>query len=183
MSLTSFISVPFVTISSTNDRWHYMESSLSVCMIGVDFGPYIPISFRQSMYLLQANKSIRPNPPVYSCCHQQPCLLTKDEHFLSSNITRLLSPHQKYIDNNTMEEKRGIVEEIDDLSGANARTIKRKVDGQKNWKPLFLPPSLCIVDLKSLSFSSWRAACNGANLPSFVRATGVLSITISVWKV
>lgn len=115
-----------------------MESGLAVGMIGVDFGPYIPISFRQSMYLLRANKSIRPNPPVYPCCHQQPCLLTKDEHFLSSNITRLLSPHQKYTDNNTMEEKRGIVEEIDDLSGANARTIKRKVHGQKKLKaPLF----------------------------------------------
>lgn len=73
----------------------------SVWMIGVDFGPYSPISFRQSMYLVQANKSIRPNPPVYPCCHQQPCLLTKDEHFLSSNITGLLSPHQKYTDSNT----------------------------------------------------------------------------------
>lgn len=161
-----------------------MESSPSVWMIGVDFGPYSPISFRQSMYLLQANKSIRPNPPVYPCCHQQPCLLTKDEHFLQSNITRLLSPHQKYTDNSIMEEKRGITVEIDDLSGAIARTIKRKVhEKKKNESPSFFPPSLCIVDLKSLSFSSWRAACNGANLPSFVRATGVLSITISVWKV
>lgn len=70
-----------------------MESRLPVLMLGVDFGPYCPISFRQSMYLLQANKSIRPNPPVYPCCHQQSCLLTKDEHFLSSNITGLLSLH------------------------------------------------------------------------------------------
>lgn len=101
-------------------------------MIGVDFGPYSPISFRQSMYLLQANKSIRPNPPVYPCCHQQPCLLTKDEHFLQSNITRLLSPHQKYTDNSIMEEKRGITVEIDDLSGAIAGTIKRKVHEKKN---------------------------------------------------
>lgn len=114
-----------------------MESSLTVWMIGVDFGPYSPISFRQSMYLLQTNKSIRPNPPVYPCCHQQPCLLTKDEHFLSSNITRLLSPHQKYTDNNTMEQKRGIVDEIDDLSGAIAQTIKRKVHGKKLKDPLF----------------------------------------------
>lgn len=153
-------------------------------MIGVDFGPYSPISFRQSMYLLRANKSIRPNPPVYPRCHQQPALLTKDEHFLQSNITRLLSPHQKYTDNSIMEEKRG----AGDLRGAIARTIKRKVTWKKKKKkaPLFFSPSssaLCIVDLKSLSFSSWRAACNGANLPSFVRATGVLSITISVWKV
>lgn len=68
------------------------RAGLSVLMLGVDFGPCSPISFRQSMYLLQANKSIRPNPPVYSCCHQQSCLLTKDEHFLSSSITELLSP-------------------------------------------------------------------------------------------
>lgn len=67
-------------------------AGLSVLMLGVDFGPCSPISFRQSMYLLQANKSIRPNPLVYSCCHQQSCLLTKDEHFLSSNITEFLSP-------------------------------------------------------------------------------------------
>ncbi|GAA6095219.1 steroid hormone receptor ERR2 isoform X1 [Tachysurus ichikawai] len=39
-----------------------------------------------------------------------------------------------------------------------------------------IPPSL-------LLFSSfWRAACNGPNLVPFVRATGVLSITISVQK-
>lgn len=106
-------------------------------MIGVDFGPYSPISFRQSMYLLRANKSIRPNPPVYPRCHQQPALLTKDEHFLQSNITRLLSPHQKYTDNSIMEEKRG----AGDLRGAIARAIKRKVTWKKRKEsPSFFAP-------------------------------------------
>lgn len=49
--------------------------------------------------------------------------------------------------------------------------------------------SLCQVEIffsisrsLLLLYSSWRAACNGPNLVPFVRATGVLSITISVQK-
>lgn len=120
-----------------------MESRLPALMLGVDFGPYRPISFRQSMYLFQTNKWIKPNPPVYPCCHQQSCLLTKDEHFLSSNITGLLSPLQKYSSGNTMEQKRSIREERHVLSGAMAQTIKRKVHGEKNWK-LLSPPHFAL---------------------------------------
>lgn len=63
--------------------------------------------------------------------------IDKDEHFLQSNITRLLSPHQKYTDNSIMEEKRG----AGDLRGAIARTIKRKVTWKKKKESLsFFPP-------------------------------------------
>lgn len=118
-----------------------LRAALSVLTLGVDFGPYSPISFRQFMYLLQANKGISPNPPVYPRCHHWSCLLTKDEHFLSSNITGPLWPHNKYTDGNTMEQKQGIAEERDVLSGAMAQTIKRKVHGQ-NSKLLSPPPTL-----------------------------------------
>ncbi len=75
------------------------------------------------------------------------------------------------------------LEQTSALSRTRSWTIKRR-RVTRRVSDVSSPSSLCIVrwlfPRLSLCSSSWSAACNGANLEPFVRATGVLSITISV---